>query len=87
MSSKEPTEIRIGSVDGRQLLVGAVVVCVLTGIADVYHLLSHDWHPHIKYESWFNFYGFFALLITVGCVWAARFVRPFIGRKEDYYAE
>ena len=87
MSSRKPADIRIGSLDGRQLLVGVVVACVLTAVADVYHLLSHHWHPHIKYESWFNFYGFFALLITVGCVVVAKFVRPWISRKEDYYVE
>jgi len=47
--------------------------------------LLYEKHPHVVYEAWFNFYGFFALVATVGLLVAARVLKIPLSRDEDFY--
>jgi hypothetical protein len=45
----------------------------------------YEKHPHVKFEGWFNFYGFFAALTTLSIIAIAILARSVLARKEDYY--
>ena len=48
--------------------------------------LLYEKHPHVRYEAWFNFYGFAAAAATLALCALGRAVVPLLARKEDYYA-
>ena len=58
-----------------------VVVCVGLFAADA---LYHK-HPHFAIEEWFGFYGVFGFVMCVVLVLAAKGLRIFLKRPEDYY--
>ena len=58
-------------------------VALLSACADLIYVK----HPHVYYERWFNFYGFFAALAVLGCLVLAFVFRPLLTRPEDYYHE
>lgn len=65
----------------RSVLVGLIVTCAALALLD----LAYEKHPHVKFESWFNFYGFFAALAAAALVMLAGLMRSWIGREGDYY--
>ena len=67
----------------QQILVGTALAAALFGIAD----FIYEKHPHVRFEAWFNFYGFFAVLATCGLVVVAVLARNVLEREEDYYDE
>ncbi len=68
-----------GSVD--KVWWALVILCVLLTGAD----LVYEKHPHYEIEKWFGFYSAFGFIFSVGLVLAARELRRFLMRKEDYY--
>ena len=47
-------------------------------------LLIHR-HDLFSWEGWFGFYGFYGFVACVALVFAAKFLRKFVMRPEDYY--
>jgi hypothetical protein len=56
-------------------------VCGLLFVADAFY----EKHPHFEVEGWFGFYGIFGFVACVGLVLAAKGLRVFLKRSEDYY--
>ena len=65
----------------RYLFIGLVIASIASAVLD----LMYEKHPHVKFEGWFNFYGFFAGTATLGLVLLALAVRNLIARRENYY--
>jgi hypothetical protein len=63
-------------------------VLIALGLACV-ALLASDWlyekHPHVQYEAWFNFYGFYGAVASVALLLIAMLWRYLLMRPEDYY--
>jgi len=57
------------------------VVCVLLVLGDLFY----EKHPHFAFEEWFGFFGFFGFIACVFLVLAAKKLRTFLMRDEDYY--
>lgn len=66
---------------GTRIAWGLGIACVLIAIAD----WLYTKHPHVSFEAWFNFYGFFAIVATVAVLLLCFALRPLLERKEDYY--
>ncbi len=49
--------------------------------------LPYEHHPYIAHESFFAFQGVYGLVCCIGLVLAARWLRTFLMRDEDYYDE
>ncbi|WP_323795370.1 hypothetical protein [Nisaea sp.] len=64
-----------------KIIVAIVVVCALLFAADGFY---HK-HPHFEAESWFGFYAIYGFIMCVGLVLAAKLMRVFLMRDEDYY--
>ena len=64
-----------------------LVVYVLYGVCAGLVLLDLTGykHTHYGFEGWFGFYGFYGLIGCVGLVLAAKGLRVFVKRDEDYY--
>jgi len=60
---------------------GLMAVCWLLLALDLFY---HK-HPHFAAESRFGFYGLYGFFCCVGLVLAARLLRLFVKRGEDYY--
>lgn len=79
MTSPESPNHR-SRIDHRVLLV-LVLACVA--------LWASDWlyekHPHVQYETWFNFYGFYGAAASVALLLIAMLWRFLLARPEDYY--
>jgi hypothetical protein len=58
-----------------------VAVCVLLTLADLFY----EKHTHFAFEGWFGFYGFYGFIACVALVVAAKQMRRFLMRDEDYY--
>ncbi len=56
-------------------------VCILFTLMD----LLYEKHPHVVFEAWFNFYGFFAIIAAGICLALPNVLRSFLKREEDYY--
>ena len=63
------------------ILYGLFIICIALFVADAFY------HKHIvfKIQSLFGFYAIFGFFICVGLVIAAKFLRLFLMRDEDYY--
>lgn len=63
------------------------VVIVLLALSLVMALaeLGYEKHPHVSYEHWFSFHGFWALLVSVVMMAVAPVARMVLERQEDYY--
>lgn len=67
----------------KQLLIVLAIICLLLALADVFY----EKHPHVHFESWFNFFGFFAALATIVLLGIAAVTHNVLQREEDYYDE
>lgn len=65
----------------KKIIVAIVVVCVLLFAADGFY---HK-HPYFEAESWFGFYAIYSFVMCVGIVLAAKLMRTFLMRDEEYY--
>ncbi|NKB58592.1 MAG: hypothetical protein GKS00_19860 [Alphaproteobacteria bacterium] len=68
-----------GSVD--KVYWALCTLCAALFLADA----LYEKHPHYAVEEWFGFYALFGFVFSVGLVLAARELRRFLMRKEDYY--
>lgn len=63
-------------------VIGAVfVVCALLFVADAFY---HK-HSHFAVEDWFGFYAIYGFVMCVILVLAAKLMRVFLMRDEEYY--
>lgn len=56
------------------------ICAVLFGLDFVIHR-----HAEVGFDGWYGFYGWFGFIACVGLVLAARAMRIFLKRDEDYY--
>ena len=63
------------------ILCGLFIICIALFVADAFY------HKHISFEmqSLFGFYAIFGFFMCVGLVLAAKVLRLFLMRDEDYY--
>ena len=63
------------------ILFGLVIICFALFVADAFY------HKHIVFDvqSLFGFYAIFGFFMCVGLVLAAKVLRLFLMRDEDYY--
>jgi len=66
---------------GARLLVALAVTCVCLALSD---LLYHK-HTDFEFESSFAFHGIFGFLAYIAIVNAAKLLRLWVKRPEDYY--
>tara|TARA_R110002012_G_scaffold30211_1_gene91965 strand:+ start:106 stop:396 length:291 start_codon:yes stop_codon:yes gene_type:complete len=64
-----------------KIVIAVFIVCALLFAADGFY----DKHPHFEAESWFGFYAIYGFVMCVGLVLAAKLMRTFLMRDEDYY--
>lgn len=63
-------------------VIGAVfVICALLFAADAFY---HK-HSHFAVEDWFGFYAIYGFVMCVILVLAAKLMRVFLMRDEEYY--
>lgn len=65
----------------RKIIIALFVVCAGLFLADAFY---HK-HPHFKAEEWFGFYAIYGFVMCVGLVLAAKLMRVFLMRDEEYY--
>lgn len=65
-------------------LIAVSIACAVFALAD---LTYENHHPHVRFETWFNFFGFFAAIITATTFAIAPAFGSFLKRAEDYYDE
>lgn len=65
----------------KKIVVALFVVCAGLFLADA----LYEKHPHLAAESWFGFYAIYGFVMCVGLVLAAKWMRTFLMRGEDYY--
>ena len=58
-----------------------VAVCIALFLADFFY---HK-HVHFGFEHWFGFYALYGFIMCVALVVAAKMMRVFLKRDEDYY--
>ena len=65
----------------KDILYGLFIICFALFVADAFY------HKHIVFEvqSLFGFYAIFGFFMCVGLVLAAKVLRLFLMRDEDYY--
>jgi hypothetical protein len=64
-----------------RVVYGLVALCVLAVVADLFYAK----HPHFAFEGWFAFYPLYGFVGSVGLVLAAKGLRRWLRRDEDYY--
>ena len=59
----------------------------LAGVSAVLMLLdfAYEKHPHVRFEGWFNFYGFVGIMAMTLCCVLGLTLRGAFSREEDYY--
>lgn len=67
----------------KKVIYAVFAICALLFVADAFY---HK-HPHFEAESWFGFYAIYGFVMCVGLVLAAKLMRVFLMRDEDYYDE
>lgn len=65
----------------RKIVIAVTVVCAGLFLADAFYLK----HPYFQIEYLFGFYGIYGFVVCVALVLAARWMRSFLMRGEDYY--
>ena len=65
----------------RRLRTALYVLCGLLFLADFFY----DKHAHFFFEDWFGFFAWFSFISCVVLVLAAKSMRRFLKRDEDYY--
>jgi len=68
-----------GNVD--KIIWALVVICAGLLCADFFY---HK-HTHFAFAAWFGFFGWYGFICCVGLVLAAKEMRRFVKRDEDYY--
>ena len=72
-----------------KILWGLVAVCVLLVLGYAVYVWMDaeavEEHIHYSWETWFGFYGIYGFVCCVALVLAARLLRLFLMRDEDYY--
>lgn len=66
-----------------KIFIGVGIASVLLAVAD----FVYEKHPHVRFEYWFNFYGFFAVVAAAAMLAVAVLTRSVLEREEDYYDE
>lgn len=66
-----------------KIIYALVVVCILLGLAD----FAYHKHGHFEIEKFPNFYGFYGFIMFSALIIAAKTLRYFIKRPEDYYGD
>ena len=66
---------------------GVGVICVLLLVADVIYQLVGRKHVHFEFEAIPGFYALAGFVSYVGLVLAAKKLRTWLKRDEDYYDE
>ena len=66
----------------RWITIMAIGCVVFAGLDRAY-----EKHPHVEYESWFNFYGFAGLVATFFMILLAFVAVPLLSGKEDFRNE
>ena len=64
-----------------KIVYALVAVCALLFVADFFY---HK-HTHFGFEGWFGFFAWYGFIVCVGLVLAAKEMRKFLKRDEDYY--
>jgi len=64
-----------------------LMVRIFLAVSLVLLLLDLAIHRHelFSWEGWFGFYGFYGFVACVALVLAAKVLRKFVMRREDYY--
>lgn len=65
----------------KKVIAAVFVVCALLFVADAFY---HK-HAHFAVEEWFGFYAIYGFVMCVGLVLAAKLMRVFLMRDEEYY--
>lgn len=65
----------------KKIIYALFAVCAALFAADAFY---HK-HPYFEAESWFGFYAVYGFVMCVGLVLAAKGMRVFLMRDEDYY--
>lgn len=65
------------------IALGLLVACAALLVVD----LAYDQHGHFDYEEWTGFHAAFGFVAYVCIVQAAKILREFVKRDEDYYGE
>lgn len=65
----------------RKIVWALVIVCAGLFVADAFY---HK-HPYFSAERWFGFYALYGFFMCVGLVLAAKVMRIFLMRDEDFY--
>lgn len=63
------------------------IVCTLYALCALLLVSDglYEKHVHFTFENWFGFFGWFGFVACVGLVLAAKVLRRFLKREEDYY--
>ena len=67
----------------RKIVWALVIVCAGLLVADFFY----DKHPYFSAESWFGFYALYGFFMCVGLVLAAKVMRIFLMRAENFYVK
>ena len=69
------------------IIIGLVVACVVSLVAQAVLPMFDDHHPpHFpEYENFFGFQAIFGFVAFVVAVFVGKFLRLIIRREEDYY--
>jgi len=65
----------------KKIIVALLIVCTLLLVAEFFY---HK-HAYFAAEEWFGFYAFYGFIMCVLLVLAAKVMRVFLMRDEDYY--
>tara|TARA_B100000405_G_scaffold295923_1_gene250365 strand:+ start:919 stop:1194 length:276 start_codon:yes stop_codon:yes gene_type:complete len=65
----------------RKIVWALVFVCAGLFVADAFY---HK-HTFFRAEGWFGFYALYGFFMCVGLVLAAKVIRVFLMRDEDFY--
>ncbi len=71
----------------RRVITALFTVCGLLlaiDLLDVFGVVYHK-HVHFPFEHWFGFFAFFGFFLSCALVLAAKAMRVFLKRDEDYY--
>ena len=67
--------------NGDRVLIGLYVACGLLFLADFFY----EKHSHFFFEDWFGFFAWFSFICCVAQILAAKAMRKWLKRDEDYY--
>ncbi len=70
-----------------RVFYGVLVICILLAIPDVFNLFKILFQTEGEFElkSLLKFYSIYGALCYVALIYIAKWLRPVLMRKEDYY--